>query len=157
MYTRAKKGNMLVFTRVYVCVKAKLTFVCYFFLLFFLHLSLTSNCSILRLQPTPKGGVQCRTGTLGEDGNTLGGGAWGNTFWYTARKYQIISFYQTPGEEKDRDGQTGSIIKAVNEDWRLTKLKMCFSFHQTVKVVQFMAEFTLSTSPISWRLKASLN
>ena len=25
---------------------------------------------------------------------------------------------------------------------------MCFSFHQTVKVVQFMAEFTLSTTPI---------
>ena len=32
---------MLVFTGVYVCVKAKLTLVSYFFLVFFLHLSLS--------------------------------------------------------------------------------------------------------------------
>ena len=37
-----KKGKMLVYLRVYVCVKAKLTFVS-FFLLFFVHLSLTNS------------------------------------------------------------------------------------------------------------------
>ena len=37
-----KKGKMLDFTGVYVCVKAKLTFV-RFFSFFFLHLSLITN------------------------------------------------------------------------------------------------------------------
>ena len=40
MYAWGKKGKMLVFTGVYVCVKAKLTLVS-FFSLFFLHLSLS--------------------------------------------------------------------------------------------------------------------
>ena len=39
MYAWGKKGKMLVFTGVYVCVKAKLTFVSFFLL--FLHLPLT--------------------------------------------------------------------------------------------------------------------
>ena len=40
MYAWGKKRKLLVFTAVYVCVKAKLTFVS-FFSIFFLHLSLT--------------------------------------------------------------------------------------------------------------------
>ena len=40
MYDWGKKRKMLVFTGVYVCVKAKLTFVSFFFN-FFLHLSLS--------------------------------------------------------------------------------------------------------------------
>ena len=43
MYAWGKKRKMLVFTGVYVCVKAKLTFVSFFFNFFFLHLSL-SEC-----------------------------------------------------------------------------------------------------------------
>ena len=35
MYAWGKKGKMLVFTGVYVCVKAKLTLVSFFFLVFF--------------------------------------------------------------------------------------------------------------------------
>ena len=50
MYDWGKKRKMLVFTGVYVCVKAKLTFVS-FFSIFFLHLSLTS--CFLKLLPTP--------------------------------------------------------------------------------------------------------
>ena len=36
-----KISKMLVFTRVYVCVKAKLTFISFFFQFFFVHLSLS--------------------------------------------------------------------------------------------------------------------
>ena len=40
MYAWGKKRKLLVFTAVYVCVKAKLTLVRFFFIFFFLHLSL---------------------------------------------------------------------------------------------------------------------
>ena len=40
MYAWGKKRKLLVFTAVYVCVKAKLTLVRFFFNFFFLHLSL---------------------------------------------------------------------------------------------------------------------
>ena len=53
MYAWGKKGKMLVFTGVYVCVKAKLTLVS-FFLPFFLHLSLikTTNSNLQPQAPT---------------------------------------------------------------------------------------------------------
>ena len=40
MYAGRKKGKLLVFTGVYVCVKAKLKLVSFFFPFYFLHLSL---------------------------------------------------------------------------------------------------------------------
>ena len=40
MYAWGKKRKLLVFTAVYVCVKAKLTLVRFFFIFFCLHLSL---------------------------------------------------------------------------------------------------------------------
>jgi len=43
MYDWGKKRKMLVFTGVYVCVKAKLTFVSFFFNFFILHLSLNKQ------------------------------------------------------------------------------------------------------------------
>ena len=48
MYAWGKKGKMLVFTGVYVCVKAKLTLVS-FFSLFFLHLSLSTDSVIMKV------------------------------------------------------------------------------------------------------------
>ena len=51
MYAWGKKRKMLVFTGVYVCVKAKLTFVSFFFNFFFLHLSLShSYCKLIKLR-----------------------------------------------------------------------------------------------------------
>ena len=49
MYAWGKKGKMLVFTGVYVCVKAKLTLVRFFFLFFFLHLSFKDKTTHQRL------------------------------------------------------------------------------------------------------------
>ena len=51
MYAWGKKGKMLVFTRVYVCVKAKLTLVSFFYF-FFMHLPLKETC-FFRNPPPP--------------------------------------------------------------------------------------------------------